>query len=368
MRLRHDPLLPPGHSGSQASNRHLQPVGQMSKKRPAVIIPAGRLRFTRHACARAAGAGVSRFTQHVHQFTHHLRRIAHNCRVRLPQDRLVSIRLSMPQARGILADEHQHRLPELPHERLIMPSPFPGMDPYLEGYLWADVHQALAYQFRKQLAPLVEPTYAVRLSVYMLTDRAPAHELGILYPDVEVVRPHRPTERAVRETAHAVAISPAPVSIPLSVPVQARIVSVEVRDAANNRLVTSIEIVSPANKREPGLTHLQAKRDELRMSNVHVLEIDLIRRGMRAWPTETVPRSPYLAALVRAGHIHAEIWPIGLRERLPILPVPLRSPDPDVPLDVQAALDTVYDEARYALTINYAEAPPEPPLPDVDTA
>jgi len=35
-----------------------------------------------------------------------------------------------------------------------MPSPFPGMDPYLEGYMWADVHQALAYQYRKQLTPL----------------------------------------------------------------------------------------------------------------------------------------------------------------------------------------------------------------------
>jgi len=249
-----------------------------------------------------------------------------------------------------------------------MPSPFIGMDPYLEGYLWADVHQALAYQFRKQLAPLVEPHYAVRLAVFMLTDHAPAHELGILYPDVEVVRPRRPTERAIRETVHAVAISPAPVSIPLTVPVQVRLVSVEVRDAANNRLVTSIEILSPANKREPGLSNLQAKRDQLRMSDVHVLEIDLIRRGMRTWPTDSIPPSPYLATLVRAGHAHAEIWPIGLRERLPILPVPLRSPDPDVPLDVQTALDTIYDEARYALTINYAETPPEPPLPDNDTA
>jgi hypothetical protein len=242
------------------------------------------------------------------------------------------------------------------------------MDPYLEGYLWADVHQALAYQSRRQLAPLVEPHYVVRLAVSMLTDRAPAHELGILYPDVEVVRPHIPPGRAIRESPLAAAIAPAPVTVPLTVPVQVRAVSVEVRDAANNKLVTSIEILSPANKREPGLSQYQAKRDELRMSAVHLLEIDLIRRGMRAWSTESVPPSPYLATLVRAGHIHAEIWPIGLRERLPILPVPLRFPDPDVPLDVQAALDTVYDEARYALTINYAEAPPEPPLPDADTA
>jgi len=252
-----------------------------------------------------------------------------------------------------------------------MPSPFPGMDPYLEGYLWADVHQALAYQFRKQLAPLVEPRYAVRLAVSMLTDRAPAHELGILYPDVEVVRPRRLSERAVREappTARAATIPLAPVSIPLTVPIQVRIVTVEIHDAANNKLVTSIEILSPVNKREPGLSHFLDRRDELRMSAVHVLEIDLLRRGVRPWPPDSLPQSPYMAALMRAGHLHAEVWPIGLRERLPILPVPLRSPDPDVPLDTQAALGTVYDEARYSLTINYAEAPPEPPLPDADAS
>jgi hypothetical protein len=30
-----------------------------------------------------------------------------------------------------------------------MPSPFPGMDPYLESYLWPDVHQRLATKISK---------------------------------------------------------------------------------------------------------------------------------------------------------------------------------------------------------------------------
>ena len=46
-----------------------------------------------------------------------------------------------------------------------MPSPFPGMDPYLEGNLWPDVHQALASEIRRQLANQLRPRYAVRLSV-----------------------------------------------------------------------------------------------------------------------------------------------------------------------------------------------------------
>ena len=248
-----------------------------------------------------------------------------------------------------------------------MPSPFPGMDPYLEGYLWADVHQALAYQCRRQLVPLVAPKYAVRLAVTMVTDRVPAHEIALMLPDVEIIRPHRPTGSAVVATPATVAIPPAPVSIPLDVLVPTRLVTVEVHDIAQNTLVTSIEIMSPANKREPGWRAFVSKRDELRLAGVHVLEIDLLRRGKRTWSDAHVDAAPYMAALVRAGHLQAELWPIGLRDPLPLLPVPLRPPDPDVPLAVQQALDTIYDEARYGLTLNY-DRPPPPSLSSPDMA
>ena len=243
-----------------------------------------------------------------------------------------------------------------------MPSPFPGMDPYLEGYLWADVHQALAYQYRRQLVPLVAPRYAVGLAVTMVTDRVPAHEIGIIFPDVEIIRPHRPTEPAVVATPAAVAIPPAPASMPLDVLVPTRLVTVEVHDIAQKTLVTSIEIMSPANKREPGLQAFVSKRDELRLADVHILEIDLLRRGQRTWSDARVEAAPYMAALVRAGNLQVELWPIDFRAPLPLLPVPLRPPDPDVPLDIQQALDTIYDEAQYGLTLNYDGLPPSPPL------
>lgn len=249
-----------------------------------------------------------------------------------------------------------------------MPSPFPGMDPYLEGYMWADVHHALATQYRKQLVPLVRPNYAVRIEVSIYNDRVPAHELGIMYPDVEIIRPQPPANRLIRETAGAIAIAPAPLSIPLTIMTQVRQASVQIRDVASNRLVTSIEIISPSNKREPGITAYLAKRDELRLAEVHLLEIDLLRRGTRSWPQASLPATAYLATLIRARHIQAEVWPIGLRERLPILPVPLRQPDPDVPLDVQAALGAIYDEADYPLTLDYDQPPPEPTLAEADAA
>jgi hypothetical protein len=55
-----------------------------------------------------------------------------------------------------------------------------------------------------------------------------------------------------------------------------------------------------------------------------------------------------------------EIWPIGLDDKLPVLPVPLRPPHEDVALDLQAAMMELYDEAYYHLSIDYHQEPPPP--------
>ena len=68
------------------------------------------------------------------------------------------------------------------------PSPFPGMDPYLEGYLWPEVLTALATTMRQRLVPLVRPRYTVRIGVYVAHDLTPEAEIGIMYPDVEILR------------------------------------------------------------------------------------------------------------------------------------------------------------------------------------
>jgi Protein of unknown function (DUF4058) len=62
------------------------------------------------------------------------------------------------------------------------------MDPFLEGYLWPDVHATLASNIRQILAPLLRPKYVVRLEVSVTEDKAPEEEIGVMYPDVEVLR------------------------------------------------------------------------------------------------------------------------------------------------------------------------------------
>jgi uncharacterized protein DUF4058 len=255
-----------------------------------------------------------------------------------------------------------------------MPSPFPGMDPYLEGYLWPDVHNALAAKLRQLLTPLLRPHYTARLAIYMVEDIAPESEIGIMYPDVEVLlsdqartpspsRQERPADGALS----GVFGTPAPLTLPVLQPIDVQVVNVEIRDAAHNRLVTCIEILSPVNKREPGLTVYRQKRQRLYQAGVHLIELDFIRRGTRPYAHPRIPDVPYVITVIRAHTGLMDIWPLGLRDTLPIVPVPLRPPDSEVLLDLPLALTSIYDEAAYDLSIDYRQPPPPPVFSEADT-
>ncbi|MEZ4658878.1 MAG: DUF4058 family protein [Caldilineaceae bacterium] len=248
-----------------------------------------------------------------------------------------------------------------------MPSPFPGMDPYLEGYLWPDVHHRLATQISDQLTPRLRPKYVARIEIQVVTDESPEGEVGIMYPDVEIVRTSTPP---VQSGSHAgtalLELTPATASVPL-LEFEVRVATVEIRDAAQNQLVTSIEILSPVNKREPGLSKYVEKRRRLRAAHVHLIEIDLLRRGQRVAIHPRLSSSLYRVSLIRAGASHADIWALGLQDALPAIPVPLRPPDDDILLNLEEAFSAIYDRAAYDLSIEYAAEPPPPALSQADS-
>jgi hypothetical protein len=253
-----------------------------------------------------------------------------------------------------------------------MASPFPGMDPYLEGYLWPDVHNALAAKIRQTLTPLIRPRYAARLNIYVVEDTAPEGDIGILYPDVEIMRtqkledPGIPAYSAIH--AETGAATPAALSIPIILPIAVQITSVEIRDTAQNQLITSIEILSPVNKREPGLQQYRLKRQRMYQAGVHLLELDLLRRGTRPITHADLPDVPYLIALTRAQAGKTDVWPLRLQDAWPNIPVPLRQPDDDVVLPLGSVFSALYDEAAYDLSVNYQQPPPPPPLSDDELA
>jgi hypothetical protein len=252
-----------------------------------------------------------------------------------------------------------------------MPSPFPGMDPFLEGYLWPDVHNALANKIRQVLAPRLRPRYVVRIEIYVVEDTAPESEIGIMYPDVKIMLTGPARLPALGLPSSAAALTggtPATLTIPVLDPIDVRVPTVEIRDVASNQLVTYIEILSPVNKREPGLAVYRQKRQRLYHAGVHLLEIDLLRRGLRPLAHPRVPDTAYLIALTRAQSGTTAIWPLGLRDALPEIPIPLRAPDGDSLLELGPALAAIYDEAGYDLSIDYQDQPPPPALSAADAA
>jgi hypothetical protein len=234
------------------------------------------------------------------------------------------------------------------------------MNPYLEGYLFQDLHSALASRVRACLTPLLRPRYAARLEVSTVQDTSSSEELGITYPDVEVVTTSNSSRLAKEQTA---VFTPATLTLPP--PITLRIPTVEVREVTGNRLVTCIEILSYANKRQLGFEQYQQKRDRLIRSGVHLVEIDLIRRGKRAMAESLLPKSHYCISVTRVSD-RIDVWALNMQEPLPTIPIPLLPPDADVPLDLSQAIHQVYEEADYDLTIDYSRQPPPPPLSDAE--
>ncbi len=245
-----------------------------------------------------------------------------------------------------------------------MPSPFPGMDPYLEEPdWWRGFHHNLATEIQAQLAPRVRPRYYTDIEIYIpYTEDDPVR---VIAPDVRVMRAWR--ELPSPEPA-GVALAPAPVTRAIPIELPEKTYSVNIYDARNNLLVTAIELLSPANKRLGHEAYFQyrRKRQRLLLSEVHLMEIDLLRDGERLPYSEPLPDAPYFVSLSRAGRRPiAEIWPLRLPDAIPWLPVPLLSPDADVPLDLGAAIAPIYERGAYDLRIDYSQPPP-PPLSEAD--
>ncbi|MFQ5617224.1 MAG: DUF4058 family protein [Anaerolineales bacterium] len=252
-----------------------------------------------------------------------------------------------------------------------MRSLFPGMDPYLEGYLWPDVHHRIATEISDRLMPVLQPRYVARIEIQVVQDETPGAEIGIMYPDVEIVKPSWRESTPASEYPVASANKATAVMTPVSLSIprlrfEVRLARVAIRDVAQNELVTMIEILSPVNKREPGLSKYAKKRERLFASDVHLLEIDLLRRGQRLFVSRRLEKSHYLVSLTRAGAQYTDIWKIDLKDRLPVVPVPLRQPDSDVLLDLTAIFDSIYRKAAYHLSVDYGGTPPPPALTNAE--
>ena len=246
-----------------------------------------------------------------------------------------------------------------------MPSPFPGMNPYLEQPdVWSDFHQSFIPLVREIIRGQVRPNYIVKVEEQLFIHELSAEErLYLGRADVAVAPSLNP---APPRPAGAILEAPVVGKLPMAIDVE-RHPYLEIRDRNNRELITVLELLSPSNKKS-GLDREQylAKRRQLISSPVHLVEIDLLRGGPRL-PVEDLPDCDYYALVSRAeDRPSVGIWPIRLRDRLPVIPIPLRSPDPDARIDLQQVLQHLYDAAGYEDYIYTGS--PQPPLHPEDAA
>ena len=242
-------------------------------------------------------------------------------------------------------------------------SPFPGMDPWLEDY-WGDVHARLTTYASDRLQPNLPAGLKARIEEYVtveskLDDEQWRHHF---VPDVMVTEPFK-LSHSEQIGSVAVLAETEAVLLPRVVepPTLRRIQIIDTHNG--NRVITSIEFLSPANKIGRGQEMYRKKQLEMIEGKVNLVEIDLVRTG--DWTVAVdigyVPvklRGIYRATVVRAVRPdQCEYYAIPLTAPLPKLKIPLRPTDQDVILELQPLLEAAYTNGGYADDIDYSQSP-----------
>ena len=237
-----------------------------------------------------------------------------------------------------------------------MPSPFPGMDPYLETGCFFD-------GFRHGLLVAVSAALNQCLPESCFSELAHRTEV-VPMPDAAAVE--------VLGSGESVSV--------LGPAVEDRVAFVEVRDArSGHELLTVIEVLSPSNKRPPGDENRDAydrKRRDLLDGGVSLVELDLLRSGDRGVLGEaalaaqaTLPGEPEYVALVTRGHVprpptpRASLFPFWIEKPLPAIPIPIGKGRKELPLPLQPVFDAAYDAGPYRRVLKPYPKEPQPPLP-----
>jgi hypothetical protein len=263
-----------------------------------------------------------------------------------------------------------------------MPSPFPGMDPFLEiNPRWECFHG----WFMRELARQSLPT-AQALDCWIDVERTIYQQL----PSGEVIIVGRPDDlvgasfdrfdssawQESQEFAGGVALlAPKAVhEVVLDYDTMERVRQdyLVVRELGRfQRVLAVVEVLSPANKEGTYMPRYREKRRRYLESRAHFMEIDLLRDGQN--PARNLfpelPPSAYFVFVARKTDCgrNEEGYPIALRDPLPAIGLPLGPPRPDLPLDLAAAFRSAYDLSVRPGSIDYhQETPPSPPLDQDD--
>ena len=211
-----------------------------------------------------------------------------------------------------------------------MPSPFPGMDPFLEiDPLWPAFHHHLVASMYQILLPGLVDRYRARVGQRQyVTEQA-------LFTSV--------TREEHREEY------------------------IEIRSRGESRLTTLVEIVSIGNKTTPaGRQSYLDKRREAKGGPANLVEIDLVLQGQPTleFSRDGLPPWDYAVTVCRSNQLERyEVYTATFQKRLPRFRLPLAGDDRDMVVDLQTAFARAYDQGDFAAKIDY-QRNPAPSLSD----
>lgn len=245
-----------------------------------------------------------------------------------------------------------------------MPYPFPGMNPYFEHpEIWPGVHLLLIAALAESLAPQLRPKYSVSVEVRMY-ETAGEQTLLVGIPDVAIQRAtkdvaQKPSNVAVAETRSQ------PITVRVPMPLTIRQGFLEVREVSTKEVVTTIELLSPVNKRAgQGRITYEAKRQRILGSATHLVEIDLLR-AHEPMPMYGDRGGSDYRILVSRSEIRpqAELYAFDLQESIPAFSLPLRPGSAEPTVDIHQLLEDIYNRSGYDLKLDYSQ----PPVPALDS-
>ena len=245
-----------------------------------------------------------------------------------------------------------------------MTSPFPGMDPYLEDpAFWPDFHSTLLNCWREAIADELPDAYDAQLDESVNLIQMSPEIIKLIYPDVAVTKEKRQSRRRSKNGG---TLTLEPVTIPNEFLEEVRQTRIEVLHRPDRKLVAVLEMLSPFNKAGDGFDQYKAKRTTILGQNVHLVELDLLIGGDRPTLRYPVPDDDYFVFLSRANRRpDCDVFHWSVRQPLPTIPIPLKTPDADIHVALAKVFATAYQRGRYGRKLFYGK-PPRAPLSPAD--
>jgi hypothetical protein len=249
------------------------------------------------------------------------------------------------------------------------------MDPFIEVCgLWSDFHGHLVEKIYDTVSPALPAGYLSRTGErsYVVLVEAEGKAEHSFLPDMTLTGSARRRTATARASAMEEGVAEAEsVELRAFVEQDYKEKFIDIFELKpKRRLVTSIEVLSPSNKkrRSRGWRKYLRKRQALLLGKANLVEIDLLRTGERMPMLDPWPDSPYTLMVAREERApRCRAWPAFMDRPLPAIPVPLSRPDRDLTLALQPLIDAIYERGRYREEIDYT-APLAAPLSTEQTA